>query len=322
MATIALDIGGTKIASAIFMSNGDMLCHTKRLLDKRSGKAVGDLAADMLSNLLTQARYREIEIDCVGVCVPGIANSRTRLVWAPNIPGWDNYPLYKHLRSVTPDDIDIYIDSDRTCYIYGEMWQGAAINCHTAVFIAVGTGIGAGIVLDGRMVHGAGDITGATGWMALQSPYNKEYDSCGCFEYYASGNGIGARARDALRNDPLYTGILRSKPIDEITAHDVFDAYNFADPLAIQILSKAIELWGMASANMVSLLNPQKIIWGGGVFGPAVRFIDDIYKEACKWAQPISIKEVEYVPSTLSGHAGLIGAAYLAIKNKTYEQKF
>ena len=65
-----------------------------------------------------------------------------------------------------------------------------------------------------------------------------------------------------------------------------------------------------------------------GVFGAfllwtaAVRFIDDIYKEACKWAQPISIKEVEYVPSTLSGHAGLIGAAYLAIKNKTYEQKF
>lgn len=70
----------------------------------------------------------------------------------------------------------------------------------------------------------------------------------------------------------------------------------------------------MASANLVSLLNPQKIIWGGGVFGPAGIFIDDIYKEACKWAQPLSIKQVEFVPSQLSGNAGLIGAAFLAIK--------
>ena len=69
----------------------------------------------------------------------------------------------------------------------------------------------------------------------------------------------------------------------------------------------------------VSLLNPQKIIWGGGVFGPAGIFIDDIYKEACKWAQPLSIKQVEFVPSQLSGNAGLIGAAFLAIKNHLYE---
>lgn len=91
------------------------------------------------------------------------------------------------------------------------------------------------------------------------------------------------------------------------------------DPIAISVLHKAVEMWGMASANLVSLLNPQKIIWGGGVFGPAGIFIDDIYKEACKWAQPLSIKQVEFVPSQLSGNAGLIGAAFLAIKNHLYE---
>lgn len=115
--------------------------------------------------------------------------------------------------------------------------------------------------------------------------------------------------------NPQYT--FRSVP--HISAYDVFSAYNEKDPIAISVLHKAVEMWGMASANLVSLLNPQKIIWGGGVFGPAGIFIDDIYKEACKWAQPLSIKQVEFVPSQLSGNAGLIGAAFLAIKNHLYE---
>ncbi len=119
-------------------------------------------------------------------------------------PRWENYPLQEVLRTVTAPDIEIYIDSDRTCYMYGEMWQGAAKDCHSAVFIAVGTGIGAGIIIDGHVLHGASDIIGATGWMALQPPYKEEYDACGCFEYYASGNGIGARVRDAVRANKAY----------------------------------------------------------------------------------------------------------------------
>ena len=232
----------------------------------------------------------------------------------PQHTGLGQLPLYEELRSVTPPGIEIYIDSDRTCYMYGEMWQGAAKECHSAIFIAVGTGIGAGIIIDGHVLHGANDIIGATGWMALQPPYREEYDACGCFEYYASGNGIGARVRDAVRANKAYKGKLRQKPICRISAYDVFSAYNEKDPIAISVLHKAVEMWGMASANLVSLLNPQKIIWGGGVFGPAGIFIDDIYKEACKWAQPLSIKQVEFVPSQLSGNAGLIGAAFLAIK--------
>ena len=199
MATIALDIGGTKIASAIFFPDGSMMFNRKRLLKGRTGHEVGKLAADILAKLLTVARRSRIHVDGIGVCIPGIVYSQTNRVWAPNIPGWDNYPLYEELRSVTPPGIEIYIDSDRTCYMYGEMWQGAAKECHSAIFIAVGTGIGAGIIIDGHVLHGANDIIGATGWMALQPPYREEYDACGCFEYYASGNGIGARVRDAVR---------------------------------------------------------------------------------------------------------------------------
>lgn len=75
-------------------------------------------------------------------------------------------------------------------------------------------------------------------------------------------------------------------------------------------------MWGMGASNLVSLLNPERIVWGGGVFGPAKVFIDDIYKEACKWAQPISIKQVSFVASELSGNAGLLGAGYIALNNR------
>lgn len=319
MAIIALDIGGTKIASAIFFSDGSMMSNRKRLLKGRTGDEVGLLVTEILSKLLTIARRSCIPIEGIGVCIPGIVYSQTGCVWAPNIPGWENYPLQAVLRKVADPEIEIHIDSDRTCYMYGEMWQGAAKDCHSAVFIAVGTGIGAGIIIDGHVIHGANDIIGATGWMALQPPYKEEYNTCGCFEYYASGNGIGARVRDTVRANKAYKGRLRQKPISRITAYDVFSAYNEEDPIATSILHKAVEMWGMASANIVSLLNPQKIIWGGGVFGPATIFIDAIYKEACKWAQPLSIKQVEFVPSQLSGNAGLIGAAFLAIKHQLYE---
>lgn len=322
MASIAIDIGGTKISSAIFTPEGEMLYHRKNLLSGRTGSEVGELAAHLLKRLLATASSKRIQINSVGVCVPGIAYSQTGRVWAPNIPGWENYPLYEQLRGCIQDSaIGLYIDSDRTCYLYGELWQGSAKDCHSAIFIAVGTGIGMGIMMDGRLFHGANDIVGACGWMALQPPYLPEYDNCGCFEYYASGSGIGSRARDEIYRSKTYKGKLRQKPIVRVTAQDVFAALDERDPIAEQVIKKAIEMWGMASANMVSIFNPQKIIWGGGVFGPAAKFIPDIYKESCKWAQPISIRQVEYVPSQLSGNAGLIGAAYLAIKNKEDEKQ-
>jgi glucokinase len=315
MAIIAIDIGGTKIATAIMSSDGTIMFDHKNLLKGRTGNDVGKLIADNLYKLIEKAKYHKINIESVGVCVPGIANSQTGRVWAPNISRWENYPLKEVLRTAINDpNIEIYIDSDRICSVYAEIWQGAAKNCNNVIFIAVGTGIGAGIVIDGRALHGAGDIIGATGWMALAPPYDKKYDACGCFEYYASGNGIGDRAKDAVRNDRSYRGVLRQKPISRITSTDVFDAYKEKDPLAIATIKNAVQFWGMGAANLVSLFNPEKIIWGGGVFGPGKEFINDIYDEACKWAQPISIKRVEFLPTQLSGNAGLIGAGYLALK--------
>ncbi|GAB6007697.1 ROK family protein [Dysgonomonas reticulitermitis] len=313
MAVIGIDLGGTKITGAVFDNNGNMLHKVSSLLEHKQGSEVGILVKSTIDNLV--ALHSITDIQSVGICVPGIANSKTGKIWAPNIKGWDDYPLQEEIRNhINNPSIKVDIASDRTCYILGETWKGAAVGCSNALFIAVGTGIGIGILVDGKILHGHGDIVGAAGWLALETPYLDEYEMCGCFESQASGNGIAWQAKKIIKGDTLFKeSILYNKDIETIIAQDIFAAYGQKDPLAKFVLGKAIRMWGMAAANLVSLLNPEKIIWGGGVFGPASQFIDNIYEEACKWAQPVSIGQVRFEQSHLSGDAGLYGAGYLAI---------
>lgn len=298
MAVIGVDLGGTKVSAALFSDKGKLLKKAYRLLEGATGSAVGVIVAEMIVSL--RAQRPDLPVEAVGICVPGIVYSKRETVWAPNIPGWDNYPLKNDLQAVLGDpSIKISIASDRTCYILGEVWKGVAQGCADAIYLAVGTGIGAGILLDGRIIHGANDIVGATGWMALETPFKDEFIPMGCFEYYASGNGIGLQAKKLYGDERM-------------TSYDVFAQYG-KDPVSTQILDKAIQFWGMGAANLVSLFNPQKVIFGGGLFGPAVRFIDRIYGEARKWGQPISMRDVKFCPSALEGDAALLGAAYLCL---------
>ena len=298
MAIIGIDLGGTKISAALFSRDGELIEKDYRLLEGASGLEVGLKIADSILSL--RNKRPNLPVKAVGICVPGIVYSKKGTVWAPNIPGWDNYPLKNDLQAILDDrSIRIAIESDRTCYILGEVWKGAAQGCSDAIYLAVGTGIGAGILLDGRIIHGANDIVGATGWMALEPPYKEEFVPMGCFEYYASGTGIGNQAK-LLYGD------------ETKTSYDVFANYG-KDPIATQILDKAIRMWGMGAANLVSLFNPQKLIFGGGVFGPAVQFIDRIRAEARRWGQPISMRDVKFCPSAVGGDAALLGAAYLGI---------
>jgi glucokinase len=112
----------------------------------------------------------------------------------------------------------------------------------------------------------------------------------------------------------MYNGVLKKVKEEDLTSHAIFTAYEHDDPLAVNVIRNAIQYWGMAIANLVSIFNPEKIIMGGGVFGPAIKFIPDIYEEAKKWAQPISIRQVRIVPSELGNNAGLYGAGYLALR--------
>lgn len=307
MPILALDLGGTKLSSSLFDEQGNVILRKSILLDGRQGSAVGDLMVQTVHD------YQKANgpFHAIGVAVPGISNVRTQRVWAPNIPGWDDYPLHEQLSQAS--GVHVTVDNDRACSILGECWQGHSKNCNDAIFLAVGTGIGAGILSGGNIVRGAHDIAGAIGWMALDRPYQSKYKSIGCFEYYASGDGIARLAAEILQQKKNYNGRLRK----EITAHEVFTAYADGDIVANEVIQACITFWGMAAANLVSLFNPEKIIFGGGVFGPATPFIPKIKEEALQWAQPLSIRQVDFTSSALGSDAVLYGAAYLAINQKT-----
>ncbi len=313
MAVIALDLGGTKLSAAIFNSRGKILHKNVSPLEEREGREVGKLICKKIKDFLQVAAREKIKVKAIGVCVPGIADQKTGKVWAPNIPGWENYPLHKEISEVVArKKIKVVIDNDRAACILGEVWQGNAKDCKNAIFIAVGTGIGAGILVDGKVLRGGDDIAGAIGWLALDRPFRSEYISCGCFEHHASGEGIVKIAKEFLAADKNYSGDLKN--VSPLTANDIFEKHGSRDPIAVKTLRTAIEFWGMAAANLVSIFNPDKIIFGGGVFGPAVEFLPDIFAEAKKWAQPVSIQKVKLATSTLDGDAGLYGAGYMALK--------
>lgn len=319
MAVIGVDLGGTKIAAALFDRFGNIKAKEVKLLDGAKGEKVGQLVNEVILSIIS--RNSRHNVKAIGICVPGIVYSKKGTVWAPNIPGWGNYPLKKRIAAAIDNPgIKISIESDRTCYVLGEVWKGGAKGCDNVIYLAVGTGIGGGILIDGRVLHGHSDIVGATGWMALQNPYHEDYIPCGCFEHFASGNGIALQAQKALKCEKNYSGPLAGKPVDEVTSRDVFAAYEQGDLVARKVLDKAIEMWGMGAANLVSLFNPEKFIFGGGVFGPAAKFIPRIYNEACKWGQPISMKQVEFSASQVDGEAALYGAGYLAIRESNNGQ--
>jgi len=316
MAVIALDLGGTKLASALISDSGAILTRESTQRKKLEGAEVGKLILQQAHAILQSAKEKDIPVNALGICVPGIAHAKTGTVWAPNIPGWDDYPLMEELKNGLADrNIKIRMDSDRACYILGEVWKGNAGGQSDVIFLSVGTGIGAGIVVNNEVLRGAHDIAGAIGWMALNKPFRNEYISCGCFEHNASGEGLVKVARELLGNKKYAASILNNKDTVQLTAKDIFIAYESNDKLAVAVIDQAIEYWGMAVANLVSIFNPEKIIFGGGVFGPALKFLDAIHNEAKKWGQPISMQHVRLEAAILGNDAGLYGAAYLAMKD-------
>jgi glucokinase len=313
MALLGVDLGGTKLALAIFSNEGIKLSSKVSQLGNRKGKEVGKLIAGYTAGMIHEGELTGNSISSVGISVPGISHISGGTVWAPNIGGWEDYPLLEEIQA-SCGSIPVTIDSDRACYILGESWKGNARGCSDAIFLSVGTGIGAGIMINGEILRGSRDIAGCIGWMALQRPFDDKYAGCGCFEYFASGEGIARFAKTLLLEQSDYVGELRNKDPESVRTSDVFSAYDHGDPVAEIVIKAAIEFWGMAIANLVSLFNPEKIILGGGVFGPAVKLLPAIRDEAAKWAQPVGMQHVTLDSSALEGDAGVYGAGFLALK--------
>lgn len=168
MSILSLDLGGTKLAVALISPKAEVKTKHTVALNGRSGNLVSEMLCEEVRAFVDTGLVKAI-----GIAVPGIYSEVNGTVWAPNIPGWEHYPLLREI-SAAAGNIPILIESDRACYISGEIWKGKARGCTDAIFMAVGTGIGAGIISGGQIIKGAANIAGAVGWLALDVPYQKK----------------------------------------------------------------------------------------------------------------------------------------------------
>lgn len=306
-----VDVGGTKIASGLFTADGTMFVRDKAPLDRGGPDRAAEQVVRALAGLEDAARSEGGRILAAAVCVPGIVYQKTGLVWAPNIPGWDRYPLRGRLAGGRP--FEVVIESDRAAYVSGEAWCGAARGLKDVVFLAVGTGIGAGILAGGRVLRGAEDISGAVGWFALNPAFRPEYAETGCFEAEASGSGVGRRARSLLAagRASALTGIAGGR-VEDVTAETVAAAARAGDRLAVELMADTASYLAMGIANIVSILNPEMVVLGGGLFRSGDLLLEPVRRGIARWAQPLAARAVRVELSRLGEDAGLYGCGRLA----------
>jgi glucokinase len=312
-----IDVGGTKIAAALFSEAGEMSARVKVPIDRSGGDAAAAQVAGRIAALAAAAKEAGGRLRAVGISVPGIAYSAAGRVWAPNIPGWDQYPLLEKIRDKRgvhlQVSIPLLLESDRSAYVAGEAWRGAAAGARDAVFLAVGTGIGAGIISGGRILHGHEDIAGAVGWFGLDPRFKPDYAAMGSFEAEASGPSVARKARARLaQGSPSEMLDLAGGSVEGVTAETVAEAARRGDPLALEVVAEAVTYLGMGVANIVSLLNPEVVVVGGGLFQAADVFLEPVRREFRRWAQPLAARGVRIELSALGEDAGLFGCGRLA----------
>ncbi|HZS51237.1 MAG TPA: ROK family protein [Bryobacterales bacterium] len=308
---VGVDVGGTKVAAAVI--DPRKVIHSKIRLSTEKQNRERSIAqvAEAARKAVEAARVSWENIAAVGVDVPGVYYPGSGEVWAPNLPGWDRIPLRGELQTQLPRPV--VIDSDRSAYVLGEQWAGIARGLTDVVFIAVGTGIGAGILSGGRLCRGAGGVAGAIGWLAVDPNQKPLYRQTGCLEAEAAGPGVARRAAALAARVPSQMLEIAGGCLDNITAETVVEAARRNDAPARQVLEETARYLAMGVANVISMLNPQMIVLGGGLMQAGNLLLDPIRRETVRWAQPLAAREVRIELTQLGEDAGLLGAARLAL---------
>lgn len=303
---LAVDLGGTKCSAAVVDRSGRII----RSMTKPVDVSVPSAPIEQIRRLASQlAAPREPlhYFAAAAIAVPGLVR-QNGTVWAPNLPGWDRMPLASRLkRSLS---FPVVVESDRNCAVLGECWRGAGRGKSDVIVVMIGTGIGAGILSSGRVLRGAHELSGCAGWLTITRDEVPSHASIGELESLTAGPGIAIAAQKRLRNGE--SSSLSHYEISKVTAHEVAAAAREGDPLAIDVFKTSGRLLGYGIANMISLLDPQVIVLGGGIGRIADLYIEALREAMLERAQPLAAREVKILASKLGEKVNLLGCARLA----------
>ena len=265
----------------------------------------------LVEGLLHVPRLPGQKVRAIGIGAPGVPRSQEGVVvWAPSL-GWREMPLKKIVEERF--GIPTFVENDVNLHALGEHWRGAGRGVRDLVCIFIGTGIGAGIIINDELYRGADEAAGEVGYIIPHEKYlGRSYGEFGCLESLAAGPGIVRSARQAIQQG-IPTAILDLAAGDEgaITAELVFAAARQGDAVAQKIVDETVRYLSIAVANVASIINPRRIVLGGGIAKS-----DDLILEPIKrLIQGVVPAMPEIVPSQLGSDAGVLGAVSLALRS-------
>jgi len=306
---LAVDLGGTKVAVALLSPQGVILQRAQEPTNQEGPFPLISQIIRLLRGVLVESGLSVQDIKGVGIGIPAVLAPETDFViWGPNLNGWRNVDLRGTLGREL--ECPVYVEYDGHAAVLGEWWQGAGRGYHSVAMIIVGTGIGGGLILDGKLHRGHDRLAGAVGWFALTSDADASdprRQSIGHWESLAAGPGIAQRAARLLPDYP--TSSLQVYSETDLTAKHVFKAARQQDPLAIRVVQETAQLIGLGVANVISLVNPEIVVLGGSI-GCQPELLLPVQTVATRWAQPASASSVKILLSQLGSDAGLLGAGY------------
>jgi len=315
---IGVDLGGTKILSAIVTKNGNIVKKVQVPTQASRGRArVVKNIVRSIRTLLMDARVPLSDIEAIGVGAPGPVLFKEGVVLnPPNLPGWKRVPLKKILAREFRKKV--VLDNDANAAALGEGAFGFAKGLKNFIFITVSTGIGGGLVIDGKLLRGAWGGAGEVGHMIIEpSGPRCGCGRRGCLEAMASGSAIARLAKAKLKTNKRSLMLkLAGGDISKVNAKTVEDAARSGDSLAKKIINRAARYLGMGLANLINILAPDAIGLGGGVMKMGQMFLGPAEKAARELSLSPAAKLVKIVRAKLGEDAGVIGAAALCMENK------
>ena len=312
-----IDLGGTNIAAGIVDESGKIIGkYSAPTGADRGYGAVLHSMVDAVSFAASSSGINMGSIDSVGIGVPGAVSCDGKsVITAPNL-GWESVPLAPELEELCEKTVMLGNDAD--CAVLAEMLCGAAIGRKSAVMLTLGTGVGGGVIIDGRIFSGCGPGGIEPGHMTLV--HGGELCSCGnrgCVETYASASALIRQTRRAMSEHPDSLMWKYSRDLDKVDGKTAFEAAKAGDKWAKCVIKKYMSYVSSALSGLVNIFRPEVLIIGGGVAGQGNDFIkplNEAVKSKC-YANKF-IKPPETVAAALGNDAGIIGAAILCMQKK------
>jgi len=312
--TLGVDIGGTKIAAGLVDAQGSILFQTRVPMCAREDAATGFAAVENAIEAVFAARPdARSQLAGIGICAPGPLDPRTGVVLnPPNVPCWRNFPLAAEVQRAF--HVCAKIDNDANAAALAEAIWGAGVGFRNVFYATLGTGIGTGIIFDRRIYHGRTGSAAEGGHVSID--YNGPRCGCGkrgCIEALCSGPAIALRASVRLAQTGAESRMrnLAGGDLKALTAENVAEAFHAGDALAREVLEATADLLTVWLGNMIDLLEPDVVVFGGGIAGLMREFFARIRNELPRWSINSRCTEILLVLAKYGSDAGIAGAAAL-----------